>query len=917
MREVRVPVSASRVQEMVLAGKTARLDSATGEMIVSTLVDHLPANWHTEPAKGQESLALVDSYGNPIVNNTPGLPAWAQRDVDALRGAIAEWRDTLVRELATGADATETQGIFANFVGQAITRGIAFEDLVSLHDAGIVNDGVARGILSYMRYYENIRFANQELFRYTYSPTVYPANIQAFVASRGSTMANVQALQPMGTYDDRGFNCYSRGTFARGMTNLSGQTDIWLTTGDDDAQADVPTGFDSFFFFPCDNAGVNHDQVRVSTNGYITFFQQGGGTLDGTNFTNDAIPDALTPNGFAAPWWDDLIVATAQGNTDRVSYKTEGAVNSRVFTAEWFSMSRLGGSTSDWHFFQVKLYENTGVIELHLSNDWSADTIDSATIGIEDYDGTFGLCGLDCTNTISTTATDNYRYTPLRPFNDSCANADEVTSGDTITQASIRSASPDGETTCGASNGNPDIWYTYTAICDGTLRATTCGTRDANGTDSGADTVISAHSACPGVGANTIACSDDAGGAGCSGLDSTINVPMTSGQQVWVRVTHYGDLDFRMGNGLINVAFDFLPTSPAANDSCTNAQPVAAGSSVNGSIACATNDGSATCGSTAGNADAWYTFVAPCDGTVTFDTCGSRANGGADTVASIHTGCPGDTRNELACNDDAGQAGCNGLDSNVSAALSAGQRVLVRVTHFGSGNFRRGNGNFVLNTNFVPVAPPNDQCANAANLAGFSGNVTGSVFCATNDGTSLCGGSSSNPDVWYRWTNTTSRAGRLYLNTCGTHDAPGVDLGMDTVLNAYNGCPGGPIACNDDAFPTCPRAQGANFDSRLGFVVASARTMRVRVSHFGTSMRDGNFILRWQFNPCVADIDDGSFTGVPDGGVTIDDLLYYLELFRFGAQDADVDDGSGNGVADGGVTIDDLLYYLERFNAGC
>jgi hypothetical protein len=69
--------------------------------------------------------------------------------------------------------------------------------------------------------------------------------------------------------------------------------------------------------------------------------------------------------------------------------------------------------------------------------------------------------------------------------------------------------------------------------------------------------------------------------------------------------------------------------------------------------------------------------------------------------------------------------------------------------------------------------------------------------------------------------------------------------------------------------------------------------------------------------PCVADVDDGSFTGMPDGGVTIDDLLYYLFIFENGDLTADVDDGSATGTPDGGVTIDDLLYYLQRFELGC
>ncbi len=69
---------------------------------------------------------------------------------------------------------------------------------------------------------------------------------------------------------------------------------------------------------------------------------------------------------------------------------------------------------------------------------------------------------------------------------------------------------------------------------------------------------------------------------------------------------------------------------------------------------------------------------------------------------------------------------------------------------------------------------------------------------------------------------------------------------------------------------------------------------------------------------CLADVDNGSGLGIPDGGVTIDDLLYYLVVFEAGTScGADVDDGSGTGTPDGGVTIDDLLYFLVRFEAGC
>lgn len=68
---------------------------------------------------------------------------------------------------------------------------------------------------------------------------------------------------------------------------------------------------------------------------------------------------------------------------------------------------------------------------------------------------------------------------------------------------------------------------------------------------------------------------------------------------------------------------------------------------------------------------------------------------------------------------------------------------------------------------------------------------------------------------------------------------------------------------------------------------------------------------------CVSDVDDGSGSGIPDGAVTIDDLLHYVTVFLNGYIEADVDDGTGVGTMDNAVTIDDMLYFLAQFSAGC
>ena len=68
---------------------------------------------------------------------------------------------------------------------------------------------------------------------------------------------------------------------------------------------------------------------------------------------------------------------------------------------------------------------------------------------------------------------------------------------------------------------------------------------------------------------------------------------------------------------------------------------------------------------------------------------------------------------------------------------------------------------------------------------------------------------------------------------------------------------------------------------------------------------------------CPADLDDGSGTGVSDGGVDINDLLYFLSKFEAGSSCVDVDNVSLGGFPDGGVDINDLLYFLTRFEGGC
>ena len=255
------------------------------------------------------------------------------------------------------------------------------------------------------------------------------------------------------------------------------------------------------------------------------------------------------------------------------------------------------------------------------------------------------------------------------PANNACTSAIAVTNG-AYTGTTV-GATVDGSASCGSSNSTPDVWYKYTAPAGGTLALNTCG--------SGYDTVLSVHSACPGTSSNQRACNDDCGGSPCGGTPSCLSTTVTSGTTYYIRVSGYNGAT---GSFTLNVSG---PT--ANNDNCANAIVVTNGT-YTGSTTGMTRDGSASCGSSSTTVDVWYSYTAPATGTLNLNSCGS----GYDTVLSVHSGCPGTSSNQLACNDDCGGSPCGGVASCLSRAVTAGVTYRIRVS-----GYNGATGNFTLN----------------------------------------------------------------------------------------------------------------------------------------------------------------------------------------------------------------------------
>jgi hypothetical protein len=330
----------------------------------------------------------------------------------------------------------------------------------------------------------------------------------------------------------------------------------------------------------------------------------------------------------------------------------------------------------------------------------------------------------------------------------------------------------------------------------------------------------------------------------------------------------------------------FEITSPV-NDSCAQATEVYPGSH-GGTLVGGTLDGSSSCGGEI--ADVWYRVVAPGDGTLLVDTCGTNdiggVDGGVDTVLSLHSACPDAGGSyELTCNDDwpgsADSQACNGIDvggffgdSYVEKAVVLGEAVLVRVSRYPD----EIDGPFQLRVGFVPAPGANDDCRNAAEIS--EGAFLGTLVGATADGEASCS-DPPGPDLWYRF--TAAGSGTLFVDSCGSNDLPGEDAGVDTVLSIHSACPLGPNsneipgACNDDWFfgndPTACEGidLGADLDSALFLDVAAAQSYWIRVSSYPGSL-EGEFRLNVNalFDP-AGRVPDGS--AVPGNPLRVTKLV--------------------------------------------
>jgi len=318
------------------------------------------------------------------------------------------------------------------------------------------------------------------------------------------------------------------------------------------------------------------------------------------------------------------------------------------------------------------------------------------------------------------------------PANDECPNAIAITNG--VFDFTTLRATTDGPMVdpmmMNCLPAERDIWYEYTATCDGMLVISPCLDSDFD-----ANVVVYDGCICPNDAMTQIACTSGDIDAGCDPMDNQnrIELPVVSGACYLIRVGAMTDTvgSGRLivgclgmdegacclggGNCVIDTEMDCLmaggdftlgePCSPltcppVANDECDNAVAISLDTPVAFDTTDATSDGpddspGAPCALSIDN-DVWYTVTANCNGQLLVSLCDNTTFDAALAVYALQA-CP-PMGGPLACDDD----GCGpGGPAELALQVMAGEEYLIRV---GGANGAVGMGELIV------TCAPTDTC---------------------------------------------------------------------------------------------------------------------------------------------------------------------------------------------------------------
>ncbi len=488
---------------------------------------------------------------------------------------------------------------------------------------------------------------------------------------------------------------------AAGSTNAGTS---WIAGGgggtnslDDGSNLGIPLGF-TFNFF-----GTPQTTIGACTNGYAFF------GVNSAAFANVPIPTIALPNSILAPYWVDQILTIAT----QITWKSLGVAPYRRFIVQWNNVGRYAtAGPTGTHTYQIILYETADLVEYRygtLTTGTPNNTI-TPTVGIEDSTGTIGtsydaallppgghslffspmptpcssptLMGACCTGAVCTTGT---------------LAACIISSGSYQGNNALCNPLPCITGACCAIAGSCAVVIQSVCIADGSLY--------------GGDNSTCTSFTCPAVGA---CCIDSACAvafqSNCTGTftpagncaPNLCSGACCTGTGICTLTTSAAACTgtfFTLGTSCSP-----LPTGCFSSDECqTTTAVLALGVPSTGDNSAATNSAlilpntsDPFCTQTSFGSgmpkDIFWKFTAPATALYDLSTCGSAV---ADTILSVHSGCPATQANLVSCNDDSTSGpnniscvtiqplGGNALQSHLpSLSLNAGTLYYIRVAGY-------------------------------------------------------------------------------------------------------------------------------------------------------------------------------------------------------------------------------------------
>ncbi len=176
----------------------------------------------------------------------------------------------------------------------------------------------------------------------------------------------------------------------------NGTINVALASGslDDGGWSSIPLGFNYNFF------GNTYSSVNVGTNGLIQFgaYNSNNGFtapygLGDYTFAN-SLPTTLEPMNVVAAAANDYYCYSGL-----VRYWTYGMAPTRVFVIEWNGVP--GFITNGSMTTQIKLFETTGIVEVHVLN---ASSTNTKVVGLQNADASIGSTAYSSANAITNQA---------------------------------------------------------------------------------------------------------------------------------------------------------------------------------------------------------------------------------------------------------------------------------------------------------------------------------------------------------------------------------------------------------------------------------------------------------------------------------------------------------------------------------